>query len=453
MQRDATKASVALPPKDSDGQTYSFSFAAQRESLAYAPGSLEPLSVQLAEVKAICAVLFQAKVNSLDNIRRERVSEDDLKGPQTDYLPEKSVTNELAVLSPYEVTFRCFSSELAAVLAGFAGFALRPAGQDHQRRVGAGCGRRHRSRLRTGRSRHALCPACVFPGGSRRAPRRREWPSATVCGAEGAGRGGIASATVPRSAQACSSAGVCPAGGARAGQPGRPADSSGREAVESHLDAQCGETGRSQVRWIFSRNITKRSCSAWCCWAWRWRWPFCPSRSPVKSRSWKTCATTLIHPKVKPLTNLDLTLPDTVLKRVAAPAMIDFSAPNKLFNPMPWQKAADGHLIKVDATNIGPNAVTITKMAPLYLKLTLDSVTLLDTGPRYVIGIEKEAALNPRDRTRRRSTARSTRRTTPLPCATSRPRRTTRPMSRVVLELNDTGAAGDGVQRPAFPAH
>jgi hypothetical protein len=120
MQRDATKASVALPPKDASGQTYSFSFAAQRERLDYARGSLEPLSVQLAEVKAICTVLFQARVNSLDNIRRERVSDDDLKGPQTDYLPEKSVTNELTVLSPYEVTFRCFSSELAAVLAGFA---------------------------------------------------------------------------------------------------------------------------------------------------------------------------------------------------------------------------------------------------------------------------------------------------------------------------------------------
>ena len=121
IQRDVTKASVVLPPKDSSGQPYSFSFSAQKERLAYAPGSLEPLSVQLAEVKAICGVLCQAKINSLDSIRRERVCDDDLKGPQTDYLPEKSVTNELAVLSPYEVTFRCFSPELAAVLSGFAG--------------------------------------------------------------------------------------------------------------------------------------------------------------------------------------------------------------------------------------------------------------------------------------------------------------------------------------------
>jgi hypothetical protein len=121
MQRSATKASVALPSRESSGLTsYSFSFAAQRERLAYAPGSLEPLSVQLGEVSSICAVLFQAKINSLDSLRRERVSEDDLKGPQNDYLPDKSVTNELAVLAPYEVVFHCFSAELAGVLAGFA---------------------------------------------------------------------------------------------------------------------------------------------------------------------------------------------------------------------------------------------------------------------------------------------------------------------------------------------
>ncbi|MCX6930368.1 MAG: Amuc_1100 family pilus-like protein [Verrucomicrobia bacterium] len=120
MQRDATKASVTLPPKDASGQAYCFSFAAQSKSLDYARGSLEPLSVQLSEVKAICGVLFQAKVNALDYIRRERVSDDDNKGPQTDYLPEKSVTNDLAILAPYEVRFLCFSSELASVLAGFA---------------------------------------------------------------------------------------------------------------------------------------------------------------------------------------------------------------------------------------------------------------------------------------------------------------------------------------------
>lgn len=114
LHRDATRASVNLPPKN-----YSFSFEAQMSRVNFSPGSLELLSAQLGEIKAICDILCAAKINSLDNLRRERVSSDDSTGPQSDYLIEKSVTNQLAVLSPYELTFRCFSPELASVLAGF----------------------------------------------------------------------------------------------------------------------------------------------------------------------------------------------------------------------------------------------------------------------------------------------------------------------------------------------
>lgn len=114
LQKAATNASVALPPN------YSFSFEAQKPRVTFAAGSLEPLATQLGEVKAICDVLFDAKINSLDNLRRERVSADDSSGPQTDYLEQKSITNELAILTTYELTFRCFSPELAAVLAGFS---------------------------------------------------------------------------------------------------------------------------------------------------------------------------------------------------------------------------------------------------------------------------------------------------------------------------------------------
>jgi hypothetical protein len=114
LQRDATNASVNLSPK------YAFSFQAQMSAFNFPPGSLQPLAVQLGEVKGICDVLYRAKINWLDSIRREMVSTNDALGTQTDYLTQTSVTNDLAVLSPYEVTFRCFSSELAAVLAGFA---------------------------------------------------------------------------------------------------------------------------------------------------------------------------------------------------------------------------------------------------------------------------------------------------------------------------------------------
>jgi hypothetical protein len=116
LQREAANSSVIIPPG------YKFSFAKQASLVTFAPGSLDPLSVQLGEVKAICEILNQAKVNSLDGIRRERVpgNLDDLSGAATDYIDKSSTTNELAVISPYELTFQCFTPELAAVLAGFA---------------------------------------------------------------------------------------------------------------------------------------------------------------------------------------------------------------------------------------------------------------------------------------------------------------------------------------------
>jgi hypothetical protein len=113
LQHAATNSSVSLPVK------YGFSFEAERNRVSFAGGSLDPLSVQLGEIKAICDVLFDSKINSLDGVRRERVSADDASGPAADYTEEKSVTNDLAVLTPYEMTFRCFTPELAAVLAGF----------------------------------------------------------------------------------------------------------------------------------------------------------------------------------------------------------------------------------------------------------------------------------------------------------------------------------------------
>lgn len=116
LQREATNSSVIIPPG------YKFSFAKQATLVTFAPGSLDPLAVQLGEVRAICDILNRAKVNSLDGIRRERVpgNPDDLSGAATDYLDSASTTNDLAVISPYEITFHCFTPELAAVLVGFA---------------------------------------------------------------------------------------------------------------------------------------------------------------------------------------------------------------------------------------------------------------------------------------------------------------------------------------------
>ena len=114
LRRDAEAAGVVLPPK------YDFSFAAEKDRLTFAPGGLDLLAAQLGEVTAISKTLFATRINALDGIQRVRVSDDDLSGPQQDYIDEHPITNELAVITPYVVVFRCFTPELARVMAGFA---------------------------------------------------------------------------------------------------------------------------------------------------------------------------------------------------------------------------------------------------------------------------------------------------------------------------------------------
>ncbi len=121
LKGEAGAANVVLPPD------FAFSFSAYvaggtaaGDRLTFAPGSLEPLSVQLGEVKTVSEILFAAGVNALDGVQRLRVSPDDASGPITDYLDDQPVTNDLALLTPYQVTFRGFSPEIARVLQGFA---------------------------------------------------------------------------------------------------------------------------------------------------------------------------------------------------------------------------------------------------------------------------------------------------------------------------------------------
>src|SRR5260370_1770304 len=109
----------------------------------------------------------------------------------------------------------------------------------------------------------------------------------------------------------------------------------------------------------------------------------------------------VLNPKVKPLTNLDLTVPEQALKRLASPAVIDLGPIKRLFNPMPWQKASDGHLIL--RASVGPNRIVVTNIVPLNLVLTLDSVNTSGSVPQYVIGIEKQAAATPGQRNKRQS--------------------------------------------------
>jgi hypothetical protein len=123
---------------------------------------------------------------------------------------------------------------------------------------------------------------------------------------------------------------------------------------------------------------------------------FLPFKIASEKENLERMNSNLSHPKVPPLSALDLTQPSAALQRLAAPAAVNFSEPNKLFNPMPWQRTADGRLIP--GTKVGPGVVTLTNLTPLYLVLTLAGVTPSDLGPRYNIVAERQAAPNPKDR-------------------------------------------------------
>ena len=115
LQKKASKTSVELP-----GKGYEFSFAAQKKGLKFSPAIFPRINIQLAEIKTICGILFDSKINRLVNVKRVRLSADDPQGTP-DYLENRTeTTNDMtgAVLSPYQFEFHCFSSELAAAMEG-----------------------------------------------------------------------------------------------------------------------------------------------------------------------------------------------------------------------------------------------------------------------------------------------------------------------------------------------
>jgi hypothetical protein len=107
----------------------------------------------------------------------------------------------------------------------------------------------------------------------------------------------------------------------------------------------------------------------------------------------------IISHAVKPLDPLDLTRETNVSARLQSPYKLDFSTTNKLFNPVPWQRKADGTLIK--GSQAGPTAAVVTKITPLCLILTLDSIETNEFGARYVISMERQAAVLPAQRVKR----------------------------------------------------
>ena len=114
MRQKATRASVKLP------DDYAFSFKTEQQALTLPETSFPSLPAQLAEVELVAGILFDAKINALESIRRPRISASDTS---SEYHNVPSRTNEATgfVESPYELTFFGFSQELGQILESFAG--------------------------------------------------------------------------------------------------------------------------------------------------------------------------------------------------------------------------------------------------------------------------------------------------------------------------------------------
>lgn len=100
--------------------------------------------------------------------------------------------------------------------------------------------------------------------------------------------------------------------------------------------------------------------------------------------------------KVKGLPPVDLSSYQNVLKLAQSPPPLNLSGGHNVFNPVKWQKRPDGTLIKIETgKEVGPDAMTITKITPLHFIISLDRVA---SPGGYVIGVTREAAEKPQFR-------------------------------------------------------
>lgn len=122
LQRSAQRAGVKTPAN------FAFGFSSQRTQVSFDQNVIKPLTFAIEEIRAMSKVLFDARILTLDSIRRVPIGSTDggamaslsaAMGPG-DTWPKKPSTNSLAILTPYEFTFHCFTPELASVLQGLA---------------------------------------------------------------------------------------------------------------------------------------------------------------------------------------------------------------------------------------------------------------------------------------------------------------------------------------------
>lgn len=114
---------------------------------------------------------------------------------------------------------------------------------------------------------------------------------------------------------------------------------------------------------------------------------------PAERAALESKSAEIINRPAKPLADLDLGKTKSFIERVAFGNCLDLATTNKVFNSMQWQRKSDGTLLKIALGNeVGPEAVVVTRIAPLYTTITYHSALISGADVRYDIAVEKEAA-------------------------------------------------------------
>jgi hypothetical protein len=112
LQRAARKVGTELP------EDYYFSFEPEKKLMKF-PSDLTALWIeQMETIKGLAGVAYAAHVNYIERFRRVALA--GFEGNSSyDVMPGlNSSTNKGVIRTPYEMSFQCFSSELAEVLEG-----------------------------------------------------------------------------------------------------------------------------------------------------------------------------------------------------------------------------------------------------------------------------------------------------------------------------------------------
>ncbi len=131
-----------------------------------------------------------------------------------------------------------------------------------------------------------------------------------------------------------------------------------------------------------------------------------PLKVASEREALKTKRNEIFPSRIQSLPPLDLSSAEALLGRAASPVKLDFTTGHRLFNPVLWQKTTDNRPLKVKSGNeVGPAAVEVLATAPLYTIISFDNVVTNETGARYAIGLERQAAAKVNDRKKRQSYA------------------------------------------------